>query len=155
MDAHAGDVYLLRLAAHRTGGFTPRVEVYVPGSRFASPERLTAGSGVPTFTAPASGAYNVIAFDGYRRHAKRRVRHPSGPSEPALRRLLRAGLRLPRSGSITQPLQSGMFSYSTSAGDAFTCRLIDTGGSLQSALQVYDPRGLPVPVVAGAPRRWM
>jgi YD repeat-containing protein len=52
-------------------------------------------------------------------------------------------------GTVTQPLQSGMYSYPTAAGDAFTVRLLDTGGSLQTALQVYDPKGNPVQPKAG------
>src|SRR4030095_14148586 len=40
--------------------------------------------------------------------------------------------------------------YAAAAGDAFTVRLIDTGGSLTSTLQVYDPQGRVVPAVAGS-----
>jgi len=151
VDAQAGDVYLLRLLrGNASGGFTPKVEVYQPGSGLQAQSLRTADVGGIPFTASAAGTYNLIAFDdsdgmqtGSFTVSITRLNRPCDGSVT-----LGCGFLAP--GSINQALQTGMYQYPTSSGDAFTVRLIDTGGSLQTALQVFDPRGNTVAVAPGA-----
>jgi hypothetical protein len=140
---------LLRNTA--SGSFTHGIGVYgrvVPFAGGACAVRRCLGA--VTFNAATAGTYNLIAYDGSSDGRQ------SGAFTVWLARLNRpcdgsVGLScgFPAPGAITQPLQSGIYSYPTSTGDAFTVRLIDTGGSLQTALQVYDPRGNPVQAKAG------
>jgi YD repeat-containing protein len=151
VDAQAGDVYSLRLLRGANGtSFTPKVEVYGPGSGLQVQSVRTSDLGSVTFNAPVAGTYNLIAFDdsdgkqsGSFTIWSARLNRPCDGSVG-----LGCGFLAP--GSISQALQTGMYSYPTAAGDSFTVRLVDTAGSLQTGLQVYDPRGNPVPVVPGA-----
>jgi YD repeat-containing protein len=150
LDSQAGDVYLLRLLRSNTSSsFTPKIEVYGPGSGLQVQSLRTSDLSSVTFTASTAGTYNLIAFDdsdGQQSGAFTvwiaRLNRPCDGSVG-----LGCGSLAP--GAITQPLQTGMYSYPTAVADAFTVRLIDTGGTLQTALQVYDPRGNPVPAAPG------
>ena len=150
VDAQAGDVYLVRLLRTTAGvSFTPRIEIYAPDTG-AQVQSVTASDlGSVTFTAPAAGTYTLLAFDaldgkqtgGFTVWVGRLNRPCSGAI--GLSCLFLAP------GNISQPLQTGLYSFPTAAGDAFTVRLLDTGGNLQSAVQVYDPRGVAVPGLPG------
>jgi YD repeat-containing protein len=150
VDAQAGDVYMLRLLrGNASGSFVPKVEVYQPVTGLqAQSLRATDIAGI-TFTASVAGTYNLIAFDdsdgtqsGAYTVSATRLNRPCDGSVA-----LGCGFLAP--GSINQPLQTGMYSYPTNAGDAFTVRLVDTAGSLSTALQVYSPNGSQVAAAPG------
>src|SRR5262249_4199329 len=151
----AGDVYMLRLlrGANATS-FTPRIEIYGPGSGLQVQSLRAADVGAVTFTTPTAGTYSLLTYDdsdGKQSGAytvwMARVNRPCDNSA-VLKGPDGCGFLAP--GSISQALQSGMYSYPTAAGDAFSVRLVDTAGSLQTQLQVFDPRGNPVSAKAGA-----
>jgi YD repeat-containing protein len=150
VDAQAGDVYLVRLM--RTGsnaGFRPKLEIYAPETGAQVQSVTATDQASQTFTAPAAGTYTLLALDAL-------DGNQSGSYTAWIGRLNRpcdvsVGLSCLAlaPGSINQPLQAGLYSYSGSAGDAFTVRLLDTAGNLQSAVQVFDPRGVAVPGIPG------
>jgi YD repeat-containing protein len=151
MDAQAGDVYLLRLLrGSNTTSFTPKVEVYGPGSGLQVQSVRTADLGSITFTATVAGTYNFIAYDDSDGKETGSFTVWNGRLNRPCDGTVGLGCGALAPGSISQALQTGMYSYSTAGGDAFTVRLVDTGGGLQTGLQVYDPRGNPVAVAPGA-----
>jgi YD repeat-containing protein len=146
IDAQQGDVYMVRLL--RTGAgvsFTPRIEVYAPDTGAQVQSVTAADVGSVTFTAPAAGTYTLLAFDGL--DGKQTGAYTVWVAR--LNRPCNGAIGLSclflAPGTINQPLQTGLYSYPTAPGDSFTVRLLDLSGNLQSAVQVYDPRGVAVP----------
>jgi YD repeat-containing protein len=152
LTAQAGDVYLLRLLrTSQAGGFSPSVEIYGPdGSKLQSV--ITTDLSSVSYTTGADGAYTLLASDASSGTQGGSfavwVSRLNRPCDGAVG--LACGFMA--QGAINQPLQSGLYTYNTAAGDAFSMRLVDTGGSLQSVLQVYDPRGQVVNPAAGTTR---
>jgi YD repeat-containing protein len=150
VNSQANDVYLLRLLRTDAGGsFRPAVEIYGPDGTTVQSATTPDFTSI-SFTAPAAGAYMLVAWDGF-------DGSQSGTYSMSATRINRPcegvtalGCGTLASATIDRPLKAGVYSYATAAGDAFSIKLIDTAGTLQSSLQVYDPLGRAVgPPVSG------
>jgi len=141
--ASANDQYLLRLLrTGQSGSFLPRVDIYDgQGSLFQTVSTGTLTS--LTFSTPADGVYSVVVSDGF-------DGSQSGAYSFSLLRLnrpcnvagtLACGAVV--SGSFTRPLDSAVYTYNAAAGGSFSVRMLDNTGTLQPALLVYDPQGIP------------
>ncbi|MCL5743329.1 MAG: hypothetical protein M1541_05285, partial [Acidobacteria bacterium] len=140
IDAQAGDAFLLKLLrTDPNSGFKPLIEIYDPrGSKTQSV--LAADLSRLSFKTEVTGAYTILASDGV--DGTR-----TGTYTLSLARLNRpcdaAALKCGSAvaGVVDRPLRYSAFSYTASAGDSFTVRMVAAGGTTQPAIEVYDQQG--------------
>ncbi len=140
--AENNDAFLVRLLrADLNTSFKPRLEIYDPQGRLVQIGSTTDLARF-TFKASAAGVYTVLAGDGL--DGTR-----TGSYSVSLARLNRPCNAAPLgcaslvTGAIGGPLQFTSYAYTAAAGESFTVRMLDPNGSLQEALEVYDPEGNP------------
>ena len=140
--ADNGDAFLVRLLrADLNTSFKPRLEIYDPLGRLVQIGSTTDLARF-TFKAGVAGVYTVLAGDGL--DGTR-----TGAYSVSLARLNRPCNAAPlgcaslAAGSIGGPLQFTSYAYTAAAGESFTVRMLDPNGSLQEAVEVYDPEGNP------------
>ena len=137
-----GDAFLVRLLrSDLNTSFKPRLEIYDPLGRLVQIGSTTDLARF-TFKAAVAGVYTVLAGDGL--DGTR-----TGAYSVSLARLNRPCNAAPlgcaslATGSIGGPLQFTSYAYTAAAGESFTVRMLDPNGSLQEAVEVYDPEGNP------------
>ncbi len=138
LSANASDSFLLRvLPSGQNSGLQLRVDVYDPTGALVT----TAGSAQgANFIANSAGSYTLIASGNYSASQSNGyslslvpLNHACNPGK------LSCGS--PVTGSLSRPLAYSAYNYTAAPGDSFTVRMLDTTGSLQPSVAVYDPSG--------------
>jgi YD repeat-containing protein len=141
LTAAANDVYLLRLVG--TGSnplFRPRVDLYDVQGNVAGTLAVANFKATVRFT--AAGTYTAVVSDGY-------DGTQSGTYGLSTTRLNGActtatlNCGAVAQGTITRPLDAGVYRYSAAAGESFSVRMLNPGATLQPDLEIYDPTGNP------------
>jgi YD repeat-containing protein len=139
--SNPNDVFLLRLLnTTQSGLFRPQLDIY--DALGNNVQTLSAADlARATFTTRGNGPYSIVVGDGF-------DNSQTGSYTLALVRLnspcnvagaLSCGVVAP--DNFSRPLDTRLYTYSASAGQSFTVRMIDTTGNLQEALEVYDASG--------------
>jgi YD repeat-containing protein len=140
LTAAANDAFLVRVL--RTGSnqsFKPRVDIYDPQGN-AVQTLITSDLARTNFIAPLAGNYTVIVADsldgtqsGTYSLSSARLSRPCAATVTDCGKVLGA--------SIDGPLRFSTFMYSAAAGESFTVRLFNPGGTVQPDIEIYDPAG--------------
>ena len=135
--AKAGDNFLLRLLkTDTTTLFRPRIDIYDSiGTQlqFLSTNNLDRLN----FAITADGTYSLVVTDSY-------DNTQSGAYTFSLLRLdqpanaVSLSCGAPAPGGFPRSLSAGVYTYTASAGDSFTLRMLPGTGSPQPSLEIYD-----------------
>ncbi len=138
--AKAGDNFLLRLLkTDTTTLFRPRIDIYDSiGTQlqFLSTNNLDRLN----FAITADGTYSLVVTDSY-------DNTQSGTYTFSLLRLdqpanaVSLSCGAPAPGGFPRSLSAGVYTYTASAGDSFTLRMLPGTGSPQPSLEIYDSHG--------------